>query len=232
LELQQGNASSLAKIAPTSLVFGVWDSRDTQAKLPRLIASTIRALDVHKLTRGAVYLPTLQYVEDGLVDAAFDTGKGKDNPLSKMGYKHNPASASHGGVIATGGIRRDVTLSLAAIRLLNAGSDEAKTLTLRRYILGLALVALTSRPSSYLRQGCNLVLDPDKKIEFVEVQNDGRRQPAGITPDAALTYAEAAAKAFGVGEDRAVEFDKELANKDIQGEGANGDKPPRSKKAR
>ena len=46
----------LAKIAPTSLVFGAWDSRDTQAKLPRLIASTIRAYDVVKLSRlGTVF---------------------------------------------------------------------------------------------------------------------------------------------------------------------------------
>src|SRR5438105_1577564 len=29
----KGNAEPLARIAPTSLVFGVWDSRDTQAKL-------------------------------------------------------------------------------------------------------------------------------------------------------------------------------------------------------
>ena len=45
----KGNAEPLARIAPTSLVFGVWDSRDTQAKLPRLIASTIRAFDVTAL---------------------------------------------------------------------------------------------------------------------------------------------------------------------------------------
>ena len=34
-----GDSEPLAKIAPTSLVFGVWDSRDTQAKLPRLVLS-------------------------------------------------------------------------------------------------------------------------------------------------------------------------------------------------
>ena len=44
----KGDATPLAKIAPTSLVFGVWDSRDTQAKLPRLIASTIRAFNVRQ----------------------------------------------------------------------------------------------------------------------------------------------------------------------------------------
>src|SRR5690606_10974288 len=53
----RGDAEPLARIAPTSLVFGVWDSRDTQAKVPRLLASTIRAYDVRKLTRSAQYIP-------------------------------------------------------------------------------------------------------------------------------------------------------------------------------
>src|SRR5207248_2911686 len=32
----KGDAQKLAKVAPTSLVFGAWDSRDTGAKVPRL----------------------------------------------------------------------------------------------------------------------------------------------------------------------------------------------------
>src|SRR5665213_4363763 len=59
LYLDTGDASALAKLAPTSLVFGVWDSRDTQAKLPRLVQSVIRAWDVDKLTRSAVYTASL-----------------------------------------------------------------------------------------------------------------------------------------------------------------------------
>lgn len=108
----RGNALDMAKIAPTSLVFGVWDSRDTQAKLPRLIASTIRAFDVQAIRRGAVYVPPLNYVnmevftEEEQVKA---TGDSKDR-LSKRGFVNALASASHGGVIAKGGIRRDVTL--------------------------------------------------------------------------------------------------------------------------
>lgn len=215
----KGDAEPLAKIAPTSLVFGVWDSRDTQAKLPRLIASTIRAFNVRSLTRGAVYLPPVSYVEDGLIDAELDTGKGKDNPLSVKGFKHNPASASHGGVIATGGIRRDATLGLAAIRLLHAGKDEKKTLALRRYILGLALTAFTQNPSGYLRQGCLLVVDPNKPREFVEVHPTGERKPASVTDKSALEYATVVAKEFGVGQSKTVEFDKERAEKDIKGEG-------------
>ncbi len=218
-DVLKGNALSMAKIAPTSLVFGVWDSRDTQAKLPRLVASTIRAFDVQKLTRGAVYLPTLEYVNDGLIDAALDVGKGKDNPLSKMGYKHNPASASHGGVIAKGGIRRDVTFSLAALRLLAAGDDPKQTLTLRRYILGLSLVALTAPATTYLRQGCNLVPDIDHPRTFTLVNADGTRSDVKLTHEQAIAFAKLAAKEFVVGESQTVKFDSDLAKKDIAGEG-------------
>jgi len=43
-KLQQGDAGLLCTIAPTSLVFGVWDSRgDTGEKRPRLVRSIIRA---------------------------------------------------------------------------------------------------------------------------------------------------------------------------------------------
>ena len=210
----RGDAEPLAKIAPTSLVFGVWDSRDTQAKLPRLVASTIRAFNVRKLTRSAQFVPAMEYVDTGLLEEPAD--KSSKEAYAKRGFVHVPASASHGGVVATGGIRRDATLSLAALRLLSAGSDSYKTLALRRYILGLALVGLTYRPSSYLRQGCNLVLNPDKPSEHVEVFGDGRRLPWKLTHDEAIEFATSAATAFGVGDDRSVEFDRELAKVDVQ----------------
>lgn len=230
---QKGDAEPLAKVAPTSLVFGVWDSRDTQAKMPRLITSTIRAFNVRPLTRSAQYIPPVEYIAEGLVDEKFDTGKGKDNPLAKKGFKHNPASAAHGGVFATGGIRRDATLSLAALRLLTAGTDVERTLALRRYILGLALVAFTARPTTYLRQGCNLVLDPEKKTELLEVGADGRRTAAEVAHEAAQTYAEASAKAFVVGQNRAVEFDKELARRDLDdGSAENGRAGKRARKTK
>jgi CRISPR-associated protein Csb1 len=63
----KGDALPMAKIAPTSLVFGVWDSRDTQAKLPRLIASTIRAFDVKRLRRSAQFNPATEYISDDLI---------------------------------------------------------------------------------------------------------------------------------------------------------------------
>ena len=70
-----GNVEPLARIAPTSLVFGAWDSRDTQAKLTRLIASNIRAYDVRRVKRSAQYIPALDYVAAGaLFGSAAATG--------------------------------------------------------------------------------------------------------------------------------------------------------------
>jgi CRISPR-associated protein Csb1 len=126
----QGNALQMAKVAPTSLVFGVWDSRDTQAKLPRLIASTIRAFDVQKLTRSAQFNPSADYIGLGLLEDTSD--KKLKDAYAERGFIHVPASGSHGGVIAKGGVRRDVTFSLAALRLLSAGDDTKQTLALRR----------------------------------------------------------------------------------------------------
>ena len=224
----RGDAEPLAKIAPTSLVFGVWDSRDTQAKLPRLVASTIRAFNVRELTRSAQFVPAVEYVAAGLLD---EPAEKKDrDAYAERGFIHVPASGSHGGVIADGGIRRDATLSLAALRLLAAGKDPKKSLALRRYVLGLALTAFTYPPAGYLRQGCQLVLDPDKPRELTEVYGDGRRVPAPVTHDDALAYAKAAAEAFGVGKDREAPFDKELAKKDVKGEA--GDEPSGGRRGR
>jgi CRISPR-associated protein Csb1 len=213
----KGNAMELAKIAPTSLVFGVWDSRDTQAKLPRVLSSTIRAYDVRRLTRSAQFNPATEYVNEGLLDEATD--KATKDAYSERGFIHVPATASHGGVIADGGVLRTATLGLAAIRLLHAGSDKEQTLTLRRYILGLSLVAFTHNPSGYLRQGCILVLNPDKKPEYVVVHSDGTRKSCEITHEMALAYATETSKAFGVGKPREVTFDKTKATADVKGEG-------------
>ncbi len=216
--VQNGDATLLAKIAPTSLVFGVWDSRDTQAKLPRLIASTIRAFDVRKLSRSAQFNPPVDYAALEIFseeDKAKAEGDAK-NPLAKRGFVHVPATGSHGGVIADGGIVRTATLGLAALRLLHAGKDEKKTLTLRRYILGLSLVAFTHNPSGYLRQGCMLVMNPNGTREFVEVYPNGERKPCTVTPQTALAFATEAAEAFVVGGSKTVPFDTVRAKNDVK----------------
>jgi len=227
----KGDAVPLAKIAPTSLVFGVWNSRGqkgNQDKRPRLIASAIRAFDVRRLSRSAVYTAPVDY---SLLDVFSEEDQQKaegdpKNPLSKRGFVNALASNTHGGVIAAGGIRRDATLALAALRHLHAGNDTAKTLALRRYILGLSLVAFTAQTESYLRQGCTLVLNPEQPRDFVEVYADGRRPPCETTHDVAMTYATEVAKAFGVEESRTVMFEKERAKRDVK---TDGDKKAKAK---
>jgi CRISPR-associated protein Csb1 len=238
LSVLKGDCEPLARLAPTSLVFGVWNSRGeqgTQAKLPRLIASTIRAYDVRPLTRSANYLVQQQvdYIRDGVMPEWEDLPEGEKKKLSEKGYQNALANRSHGGVIADGGVRRDATLGLAAVRLLFAGKDEKKTLALRRYILGLALTAFTYNPAGYLRQGCLLVRNPDKakENEFVEVYPTGDRKPVAITHGDALKYATDAAAAFGVGEGKTVPFEPERAKRDVKGEGDGKTKGKKGKKA-
>jgi len=224
--LKKGDAVPLAKLAPTSLVFGVWDSRDTQAKAPRLLAATIRAFNIAKLTRSAQYNPAVEYVEEGLLDETEE--KDALKAYSERGFRHVPASATHGGVIAKGEIRREVTLQVAALRLLRGTTDD-ETKKLRAYLLGLALVAFTKPAVGFLRQGCNLVLDGDKMSESKVVFADGRREVSGLTHDAALTFAKKAAAAFGVGESKTVKFDTKLAKDETTGEGKQKKAPKKAK---
>jgi len=212
----QRDATPLAKLAPTSLVFGAWDSRDTQTKVPRLIASTVRAYNVRVLTRSAQYVPAIDYVAAGVLDAPADK-KARD-AYAERGFAHVPSSGQPGGVIATKGIRREAVLHLAALRQLKASSEES-TLALRRYVLGLSLTAFTHVLDGYLRQGCNLVPDPDAPAENVLVHANGRRERWEISHEDAVAYARGCAEAFGIGQDKVAAFDKERAIKDLAGDG-------------
>ena len=229
-EVLASNYEPLARIAPTSLVFGVWDSRNTQAKLPRLIASTIRAFDVRKLTRSAQYSPPLNYAEHGIFTKEEQKkAKGDSkNPLAQLGFVEVPATSTHGGVIADGDIRRDATLGLAALRLLKAKEDEnaeekKKTLTLRRYIFGLALTAFAAPTKNYLRQGCMLVNDSEKPAEIKEVHRNGQRTPIHFSHDNARAFAQKAMQEFwkdktesGLPPNLTFQFDPDKARKDVQ----------------
>lgn len=96
--LDLGDASAIAKLAPTSLVFGVWDSRDTQAKLPRLVQSVIRAWDVDTLTRSAQYVPAIDYAALEVFSEEEKTKQEGDpkSPLAKRGFVAVPATGPTG----------------------------------------------------------------------------------------------------------------------------------------
>jgi CRISPR-associated protein Csb1 len=213
-EFLRGDATKIAKLAPTSLVFGVWDSRETQAKLPRIVQSVIRAWNIDVLTRSAVYTAAVDYAGLGVFDATTKEKAEKDEkrPESKRGFANALATATHGGIVARGAIRRDVTVNLIALRRLKGGD----TVALRRYILGLALVAATTPIDGFLRAGCLLTLDQKEPGEWNIVHRDRKADSVVVDAATAREFAEKAADAFKRGPDRLVTFDSALAKDDIR----------------
>lgn len=210
--LDAGDAAPIARLAPTSLVFGVWDSRDTQAKVPRIVQSVVRAWDIDDLKRSAQYMPPVDYAAlEVFSDAEKDKQEGNQkSTLAQRGFVHVPATGEHGGIVVRGEIRRTVTVNLVALRRLSGDDGPA----LRRYVFGLALVAATEPLDGFLRQGCLLTPDPDAPASWAAVGRDGTREAVTLDGDAALTLAQEAAVAFGVRESRSVPFDKARAKAD------------------
>lgn len=216
LLLDTGDASRIAKLAPTSLVFGAWDSRDTQAKLPRVVQSVIRAWDVDPIHRSAQYVPAADYAAlEVFTDAEKEKAEGDTkSPLAQRGFVHVPAVNAHGGVVARGPITRDVTINLVALRQIGGENGEA----LRRYILGLALVVAVEPQDGFLRQGCLLTLDPEDNSDWQVVDRRGKRTALVLDEDAVKRYAADAAAKFGVGQGRSVTFLKDRAKADVKGD--------------
>jgi CRISPR-associated protein Csb1 len=209
----RGDASLIGKLAPTTLVFGAWDSRGEQAKLPRIVQSVIRAWDVQPLHRSAQYNPPVDYAA---LDVFSDDEKQKaegnaKSPLAQQGFVHVPAVDTHGGIVVRGEIRRDVTVNLVALRHLGGDNGSA----LRRYVLGLSLVAATEPQDGFLRQGCLLTPDPDQSASWTLVARSGQRTAIDLNSELALAYAKHAAQNFGVGPNRQVAFSKDRAKRDL-----------------
>ena len=202
---RDGNPEPMAKLAPTSIVFGAWDSRGTQIKIPRLINLRIDATDVERRSRSAQYVPATDYVGNGLIDEV-DESTGSD-----LGFAAVPASGL-GGVRVRGEIVRTGNLNLATLQFLGNGSEPTD---LQRYILGLTLVSLTVFENSAftLRQGCQLVGHPEKQRTLKTVIASGKEGDCSLTPDDALEFASQTAANFGVGPSRTVAFDSRLANR-------------------
>ena len=121
---------------------------------------------------------------------------------------------AHGGVVARGPIQRDVTVNLIALRRLKGENSVA----LRRYILGLALVAAIEPIDGFLRAGCLLTPDPNADASWDLVHRDGKREAAALECGVVADYAQAqaSAKGFGKGPDRPVTFGAALAKEDVK----------------
>ena len=222
------NAALLAKLAPTSLVFGFWDSRPetTMYKFGRMLSSTIRATNVGIVKRSAQFNPAFDPSQLGLADelpegeteTQDNSGKAADgkDPLSKLGLRAAPAVNTHGGVRVFGQIVRRTQINLVRLRALaitNGDGIDTKTLELRRYILSLALVAARAQTNYNLREGC-LLRCVQSQAQWV--YTTGESKPFEWDRWDALAYAQQAASDFGVGSNKTVDFDVKAMSEGVE----------------
>ncbi|HEX8072054.1 MAG TPA: type I-U CRISPR-associated RAMP protein Csb1/Cas7u [Pyrinomonadaceae bacterium] len=223
------NAEPLARLSPTSLIFGFWDSRPntTMYKFGRMLSSTIRATNVAVVKRSAQFNPAFDptllgladELPDGEAEAQDSSGKAADgkDPLSKLGLRAAPAVNTHGGVRVFGQTARRTQINLVRLRALavtkDRGIDEAETLKLRRYVLGLALVAARAQTNYDLREGC--LLRCVQSQAYLTYSNN-ESEPFEWRHGEVYEYAKEAAREFGVGSPREVRFDAKAAREGVE----------------
>ena len=216
--LQQGDAGPLCAIAPTSLVFGVWDSRgDTGEKRPRLVRSTIRAWDVEPLHAAAQFNSVWKLLDEEQREELTKEAKAKKVKLSETGFNDAPATfrkvstkaAMHmkefldespnperrvlGGVHVRGQIEREVIVNLVALRGLRGKDTETEAI--RKYLLSLSLMAAMADIELFLREGC-LLRYAENCDRWYQVPRRGEPVPVSLDPTAVKTYAANAANHF------------------------------------
>jgi CRISPR-associated protein Csb1 len=213
-KLQQGDAGPLCAIAPTSLVFGVWDSRgDTGEKRPRLVRSIIRAWDVERLHAAAQFNSVWKLLDDKQQEELKKEAKAKKTDLSERGladapatfrktkiqqYRDdgapNPEARVLGGVRVNGRIEREVTVNLVALRGLRGANDD-ETNAIRKYLLGLSLVAATADIDLFLREGC-LLRYAENGDAWYQVPRRGEPTRIEFDSETVMNYAKKAAEHF------------------------------------
>jgi CRISPR-associated protein Csb1 len=219
---QTGDAEPLCARAPTSLVFGVWDSRGgTGEKRPRLVRAIIRAWDVEPLHAAAQFSSIWKALSESQRAELEKEAKNKKINLSEKGladapatfrrlgqnaakYLHefrdgmpNPERRVLGGVLAKGRIEREVTVNLIALRGLR-GKNVEETKHIQKYLLGLSLLAATAEIDLFLREGCHLRYAGDDVWHEVPRRSDPEQVDLGSAEARTLiqTYASTAADHF------------------------------------
>ncbi len=146
---ERGDAGPLCVLAPTSLVFGVWDSRGVSGeRRPRLVRSIIRAWNVEPLFAAAQFNSIWKYLDKeqqatlkpegkdnrsdvGLADAPSTFRKVSDS-AARQGMREfrndspNPERRVLGGVLVRGEIIREVTINLVALRAIGGTLPKDK----------------------------------------------------------------------------------------------------------
>ena len=192
-----GDCAPLCALAPTSLVFGVWDSRGGSGeKRPRLVRAVVRAWDVEALHAAAQFNSVWKLLEEDQQEALKQEAKKQKKKLSEQGladapavfrktripeYRRdgmpNPEARVLGGVLVRGRIEREVTVNLVVLRGLRGENPEA-TECIRKYLLGLSLLVATADIDLFLREGCNLRYTGED--EWYEVPRRGEPQRTNL----------------------------------------------------
>ncbi len=220
---RRGDARPLCLLAPTSLLFGVWDSRGGSGeKRPRLVRAVIRAWDVEPLYAAAQFNSIWKSLDEDQQKVLEAEAKAKKTKLSEKGFADAPATFRKvstaaaakmteyrdgspnperrvlGGVVANGRIERDITINLVALRAIR-GEDDKKSLEIRRYLLSLALLAATADIELFLREGCHLRF-ADERDSWVKVPRRGSPEAIDLSSTEAhetlLAYARNTAEPF------------------------------------
>ena len=202
-----GDCAPLCALAPTSLVFGVWDSRgDSGEKRPRLVRAVIRAWDVEALHAAAQFNSVWKWLDEGQQNE-LKAEEAKKNRLDRadVGLADTPAVFQGkntkvrvlGGVLVRDRIEREVTVNLVALRGLRGENPEA-TACIQKYLLGLSLLAATADIDLFLREGCNLRYAGEDEWYEVPRRGEPRRTNLGSLESKTLIekYAKDAHKAF------------------------------------
>src|SRR5262249_53311358 len=138
----------------------------------------------------------------------------------EVGLDGVPSPNQHGGVRVYGQVVRRTQINLVRLRALavtrrddqsNIVIDKDATLTLRRYVLGLSLVAARIQERYDLRIGCLLrsVTSESKVVHSSGKPDEDFPWDKGTV----FAYAAKAAEIFRVGDDKKTIFGKDLAIK-------------------
>ncbi len=177
-----GNAMPLATIAPTSLVFGCWDSRGGSGeKRPRLVRSIIRAWDVDQLKSASQFNSVWKALDEEQREA-LKKALPKGKKLSEKGFNDAPAQGL-GGVVVRDKVERHVTINLIALRGI-VGANDDETAALRKYLLALSLLTATTDVDMFLREGCNLRI-ADAADDWKIVPRRGDKHAVDLNSDEA-----------------------------------------------
>lgn len=202
IEARPASARAVFELAPTSLVFGAWNSTGDGgglgAKFPRAVVSEIVGVGVAVEERGGESRPSGQRTGSRIDPLGIRSGvrvyKTEDNDWSfeKKGKAKEvrPSEVNHSNIapsVQPLGVSIDYALhsfvlSFAALRRLHyagAGASASADSAANAALAALALAASLAqdRAGYFLRSRCDLVPEPEQTAGFEIIKADGTTEP-------------------------------------------------------